>query len=105
MSACIPCITAKNGPSLLLTEKGLQFLESFLQCQLCKVVRLSCTGSKLALLLSHLSVANNLLKAGGLLDQLGVEPCAETADHTLQETKVFLPCCHGMASKSSVICG
>lgn len=39
-------------------------------------------GSKVTLLLSHLSTASRLLKTGGPLNQPGAEPDAETARHT-----------------------
>lgn len=90
MSACVPW----SGVFIPLTKMGLTsyslkrecgFWRVFCSGQLCKTVRWAVLRSKVALLLSHLSVANNLLKVGSPLNLLGVEPDAETANHTARD--------------------
>lgn len=90
MSACVPWCGVfipliKMGLNSYSLKRECGFWRVFCSGQLCKTVRWAVLRSKVALPLSHLSVANNLLKVGSPLNLLGVEPDAETANHTARD--------------------
>lgn len=98
MEWCIH-ITAKNGPNLSLSEKGVRFLEfsavaSFAEqwggLYLGQKLPFSFHTSPLQATYSKQEVHRTTL----VLNQV------QRLQITLQEAEVFLPCCRGMWSKS-----
>lgn len=84
MEWCIH-ITAENGADIILSEKGVCFLGSFLQCPTFRTEAGLC-------LRTHLCpfTPDNLLRTGGTWDLPGTGLDAEPANHT---QRLSPPCC------------
>lgn len=90
-------ISAENGADLILIEKGVWILGSFLQCPTFRTEAELCLGQKSTCPFTP----NNLLRIGSTWDQPGTGLDAESANHT---QRLSPPCC-GMWSKSQQSAG
>lgn len=79
-------ISAENGADLILIEKGVWILGSFLQCPTFRTEAELCLGQKSTCPFTP----NNLLRIGSTWDQPGTGLDAESANHT---QRLSPPCC------------
>lgn len=79
-------ISAENGADLILIEKGVWILGSFLQCPTFRTEAELCLGQKSICPFTP----NNLLRIGSTWDQPGTGLDAESANHT---QRLSPPCC------------
>lgn len=87
MEWCIH-ITAENGADVILSEKGVCFLGSFLRYPTFRTEAGLCLGQKSICSFTP----NNLLRTGGTWDQPGTGLGAESANHTQR----LSPSCCGL---------